>query len=182
MNTKQKILNTAEYLFYTQGYNNTGINQIISEAGVARACLYHHFGSKVDLCKQVLDKQNENLLKNLGVVLKSAKNSIQFVEKLFEFVMRFVESPDFQGCWCLNIIGDIPSNEQVLKKHILDSKNDFISFLSSHLVAIDKNISNDQVLQLYLCYESAISESLVLQSTWPVVQGKKMATRIIGND
>ncbi|MFT6754704.1 MAG: AcrR family transcriptional regulator, partial [Urechidicola sp.] len=46
---KERIIATASDLFYNQGYNQTGINQIISEAGVAKASLYQHFRSKEDI-------------------------------------------------------------------------------------------------------------------------------------
>lgn len=32
---KERILETASRLFYQQGFNSTGINQIIAEAGIA---------------------------------------------------------------------------------------------------------------------------------------------------
>lgn len=34
---RERILDTAAILFHQQGYNSTGINQIISEAKVAKA-------------------------------------------------------------------------------------------------------------------------------------------------
>ena len=47
---RERILDTATILFHQQGYNSTGINQIISEAKVAKASFYQHFKSKDDLC------------------------------------------------------------------------------------------------------------------------------------
>ena len=54
MDTRKKIVDTAARLFYEQGYNSTGINQIIAEAGIAKASLYAHFSSKEDLLKEYL--------------------------------------------------------------------------------------------------------------------------------
>ncbi|MBS1604733.1 MAG: helix-turn-helix transcriptional regulator, partial [Bacteroidetes bacterium] len=44
-----KIMDAANKLFYRDGYNITGINQLIDEAGVAKGSLYQHFDSKADL-------------------------------------------------------------------------------------------------------------------------------------
>ena len=59
---KNHIVETASNLFYANGYNLTGINQIISEAGIAKATLYNHFKSKEDICVSYLQyKYNAKL-------------------------------------------------------------------------------------------------------------------------
>jgi AcrR family transcriptional regulator len=50
-NARALILKTALDLIYRQGLNNTGISQIIEEAGVARASFYNNFKSKDDMVR-----------------------------------------------------------------------------------------------------------------------------------
>jgi AcrR family transcriptional regulator len=50
------IVRTASRLFYRQGYSNTGINQIIEEAGVAKSTLYQQFRSKEDILLVYLEE------------------------------------------------------------------------------------------------------------------------------
>ena len=57
---KERILETAYKLFYAQGYNVTGINQILEESGVAKASLYQHFGSKEDLGIEYIKQVRED--------------------------------------------------------------------------------------------------------------------------
>ena len=48
---RERLLDTASKLFHNQGYNNTGINQIISESKVSKSqllCLF--LKSKEGLC------------------------------------------------------------------------------------------------------------------------------------
>src|SRR5262249_33318744 len=49
IDTKTKILDTAERLFADQGYDATSLRQIIAEAGVNVAAIHYHFGSKEEL-------------------------------------------------------------------------------------------------------------------------------------
>ncbi|QVY61798.1 TetR/AcrR family transcriptional regulator [Cytobacillus gottheilii] len=42
-NTKDIILQTATRLFQRQGYNGTGLNQIIEESGAPKGSIYYHF-------------------------------------------------------------------------------------------------------------------------------------------
>ena len=54
IDTKQKILDTAERLIGDQGYAATSLRNIIGEAGVNLAAVHYHFGSKEDLLDQVI--------------------------------------------------------------------------------------------------------------------------------
>ncbi len=54
MDTKQKILDTAEQLIATNGFAATSLRQIISGAGVNLAAVHYHFGSKQNLLDQLI--------------------------------------------------------------------------------------------------------------------------------
>ena len=54
--TKQKILNTAEQLFAELGFNDTSLRHITGAAGVNLAAVNYHFGSKKDLIKAVVNR------------------------------------------------------------------------------------------------------------------------------
>ncbi len=43
---RERLLEAATILFHRQGYNNTGVNQIITESKVSKASFYDHFKSK----------------------------------------------------------------------------------------------------------------------------------------
>ena len=61
---KKEILDTAEQLFASNGFDNTSTNDIINAVGIARGTLYHHFTSKEDILDSVIDRINEELMKN----------------------------------------------------------------------------------------------------------------------
>src|SRR2546428_9064813 len=54
-NTKERILSTTAELFRRQGFNGTGLKQIVAEANAPFGSLYHHFpGGKVELGAEVI--------------------------------------------------------------------------------------------------------------------------------
>lgn len=57
LDTKQKILDTAERLFGEQGYGATSLRQVIVEAEVNVAAVHYHFGSKEDLLDAVVSRK-----------------------------------------------------------------------------------------------------------------------------
>src|ERR1700756_2978862 len=59
---RQRILETADRLFYQDGIRAVGIDRIIAEADVAKMSLYKHFPSKDDLILAVLKHREETAL------------------------------------------------------------------------------------------------------------------------
>ena len=66
---RDRILQTAMKLFYSQGMKSTGINQIIEESNAAKASFYHHFPSKRDLIKECVISY-DNIIKNIIIMMK----------------------------------------------------------------------------------------------------------------
>ena len=56
----ERIIEAASRLFFRQGYCSTGINQIISESGVAKASFYTHFPSKEALAMAWLTVEKQD--------------------------------------------------------------------------------------------------------------------------
>ncbi|MGZ6734595.1 MAG: TetR/AcrR family transcriptional regulator [Nocardioides sp.] len=55
---RERILATADRLFYDEGVQAVGIQRIIAEAGVTRVTLYRHFPSKDDLVAAYLQRRS----------------------------------------------------------------------------------------------------------------------------
>ena len=52
---KQELLQIAYRMFITRGYENTSVDEIIEEAGIAKGTYYYHFPSKEQTLEQVID-------------------------------------------------------------------------------------------------------------------------------
>lgn len=59
IDTKERILDTAERYFAENGYAATSLRSIIAEAGVNLAAVHYHFGSKEELLKAVILRRAE---------------------------------------------------------------------------------------------------------------------------
>ncbi len=55
--TKQKILDAAQYLFARKGFQGTSLRAITGKAGVNLAAVNYHFGTKEALLKAVLERR-----------------------------------------------------------------------------------------------------------------------------
>ena len=160
---RTSIIETASTLFYKNGYNRTGINEIIKEAGVAKATLYSHFASKDDICVAYLQYMNRNLLQEIEAKTKMYPKGRERVLGLFEFLVNFFNSESFNGCWCIKTVAEISEESDKILEEIHVQKQALLKFINE---LVDKNIEfkdpqEVKILagQLYVLYEGALSES-----------------------
>lgn len=59
--TRQALLDAARELFGAQGYAETSLEQIVAAASVTKGALYHHFGGKEQLFREVFRSVKQEL-------------------------------------------------------------------------------------------------------------------------
>lgn len=73
--TKERILNEAEALIFGHGLSGTSIDMIIERAGVTKGAFFHHFKSKGELARALVERASAN-----DIVLM--ESSLERAEKL----------------------------------------------------------------------------------------------------
>ena len=51
---RNEILDAAQHLFYSKGYDEPSIQEIIDAVGIAKGTFYHHFESKQELLDHLI--------------------------------------------------------------------------------------------------------------------------------
>ena len=105
---RARLLETAVRLFREQGYNATGINQLIAESGIAKASFYHHFPAKEDLFIAVLEHLHEAWLSELEGALAIQPTPSEKIRELFRLQRRQACGPKATGCAFQNAAGEFP--------------------------------------------------------------------------
>jgi len=181
---KHTIVETASNLFYKNGYNLTGINEIIKEAGIAKATLYNHFKSKEEICLAYLQYKNTAFLKEIEEFALKAPNGKGQLLALFDFLKLFFNGKCFNGCWCIRTVAEIPMENEVIRTEIQRQKNDFISLIEklveTNIQLTSKEESKHIAKQVYVLYEGAVAESHLHQDAWPIVSAKEICEKLLG--
>jgi AcrR family transcriptional regulator len=62
---KAEIMDAAECLFETKGYEETSINDILQKIGIAKGTFYYYFKSKDEIMNAVIDRNIERQIQSL---------------------------------------------------------------------------------------------------------------------
>lgn len=95
--SKEHLIECAARLFLQKGYNATGINDILSSAGLSKGSFYFYFASKKDLAVDVAEYYNKIKIDEIS---KAAKGRTweEFIEKVVgDIIERAKEKKSF-GC------------------------------------------------------------------------------------
>jgi AcrR family transcriptional regulator len=173
MQPRERILETAFTLFHKQGYNSTGINQIIADSKVAKASFYQHFKSKEDLCVEFLNKRHGFWFDKLTKFTSKNRTDKTKVLASFDFLIFMNKTENFRGCSFLNLLSEIPADNTKILKVIQNHKNDLREYFRQNLA--DKQLAD----HIYLLFESAIIESQLSKNQWAVNKSKTIVNALI---
>jgi AcrR family transcriptional regulator len=173
---KEHIIQTAARLFHEQGYNLTGINQVIEEAGVAKASLYYHFPSKEDLCVAYLQRRNDNWFNGLHAYLEGVENAREQIIRTFEFRAIHMKRNSFGGCSHIKIVSELPQRGDKIDRKVIENKErqrKFFLDLTRQLPAVDKKAAINLAGKIFLLFDGATVQCQVYRDTAPVKTAKK---------
>ena len=95
---KERILNTASNLFYLQGFESTGINQIIQESNTFKKSFYTYFVDKNALGLEYLSLQENDMIELIQKMIKKYSTYDQFVKAWVKFHSKKMTSQKYRGC------------------------------------------------------------------------------------
>ncbi|MGN7720077.1 TetR/AcrR family transcriptional regulator [Chitinophaga sp. 22620] len=162
-----RILETASRLFYNQGYNLTGINQIIEEASIAKASLYSHYSSKTEILLAYLDSWAEDFGQRLESHLRTIKGPKNKLFGLFEFHIEMYRHSNYTGCPLLKIKAEVPRTETAVWERIERNKKNLRQVIKKLVQEIDhKSGLSDQALAnlVYYLLEGATVSATIASS------------------
>jgi len=177
---KQRILDAASDLFYRQGYLATGINQVIEQAGVAKASFYQHFPSKEDLCVAYLRERHHFWMQRFKSTLKEQPDPYKKIVKIFSVLETWLPECKYRGCAFVNIASEIPDQKNEIRKVVIEHKQELKKLFKSIIQDLKKSSEKYSKISvplltdaLYLLFEGAVTSSQSFNSVWPVDSARK---------
>jgi AcrR family transcriptional regulator len=114
---RRRIVESAYALFAKRGIQAVGIDEVIGQAGVAKATLYRHFASKDDLVLAFLEQREQRWTH--GFVEAEARRRGETPREqllaIFDVFDEWFHRDDFEACSFINVLlelgGEHPAGE-----------------------------------------------------------------------
>jgi AcrR family transcriptional regulator len=130
------------------------VNQILKEAGAAKASFYQHFPSKEDLCVEYLEKRHLISHSRQKNRLNEGDTPYESICRLFDIISDLSQKSDYNGCHFLNISAEIHESDSRIREVVARHKSKLISIIEERLA--DYADSRFLAESVYLLYEGAI--------------------------
>jgi AcrR family transcriptional regulator len=182
--TTDRILDSAEELFFTDGIAVTGVDRVADSAGVAIATLYKHVGSKDGLLEAVLARRLRTWTEHWDAAIAAAESPTGRLLAIFDAVTSFRASAGAtQWCCFLATASERPSRSDTQPDAVRDLIEQETRLVTErlHQLAVDADLDDPSTVasRLVLIYNGALSSLLRSAPADPLTHAHQLAEMLI---
>jgi AcrR family transcriptional regulator len=152
---KNKILETANELFYGDGIRTVGVDRLISESAVTKATFYKHYGSKDRLIVQYVRYRDKSARDRVHSVIEGAPQAERALRGLIAQVVDEISHPDFRGCAFLNAASEYPDPAHPVRLVVSEHRDWYTDILTNLLGDMGHPMPGDAADELMLACDGA---------------------------
>ena len=113
---RETALGKAMDLFWSQGYESTGMQALTEHMGISRQSLYNTFGDKHSLLKEAIGHYNRQLCTKWSEILLATGSPLKNMDRFFEVMESYTQTKDFRGCLMANTALEMGNRDPVIQK------------------------------------------------------------------
>ncbi|MBI5264852.1 MAG: TetR/AcrR family transcriptional regulator [Bradyrhizobium sp.] len=176
---KERILETADRLFYLQGIRAIGVDTIAAEIGISKRTLYNHFPSKDALITAYLERRF--VRPPPSEPRPSARTAVEQILATFDSLERRFASRDFRGCPFVNAVAELGEEDRAVKRIAKAFKESRRLWFRDRLTALGVTDADALATQLVLLVDGSIAQDLVRDDPAMARAAKEAATVLLRN-
>jgi len=97
--TKQRLLDAGLAMLLQHGYNDLGIQALLTTTATPKGSFYHHFKDKEDFALQVIDQYVRQVHAGLDACLGDGRRRpLERVRRFFELTQQSYREQGYMGC------------------------------------------------------------------------------------
>ena len=171
---KERILETADRLFYLQGIRAVGVDTVAAEIGISKRTLYNHFPSKNALISAYLERR-------FRPVPASDKPPAEQILRTFDRLERGFADKGFRGCPFVNAVAEMGAEDHAVRKIAIAFKDSRRAWFRELLLQLDVAHPDELATQLQLLVDGAIATDLVRSDPSVARAAKDVARMLLRN-
>jgi AcrR family transcriptional regulator len=171
---KDRILETADRLFYLQGIRAIGVDTIAAEIGISKRTLYNHFPSKDALISAYLERR-------FVTPRASEKPPAEQILATFDSLERRFASKDFRGCPFVNAVAEMGPEHRSVRKIAIAFKESRRVWFRDLLLQLGVADAEALATQLALLVDGSIALDLVRNDPAMARAAKDVAKVLLKN-
>ena len=132
--TKQHLLNAGLPLLLEHGYNDLGIQALLTATGTTKGSFYHHFRDKQDFALQVIDQYLQEVHAGLDACLgDTGRLPLARVRRFFEMTQRHYRTAGYMGCLLGGLGQELSGVSEVFRRRIEGCFSEFAERMAACL-------------------------------------------------
>jgi AcrR family transcriptional regulator len=162
---RQRLLETATRIFYTQGIHAVGVERIISEAKVTRATFYRHFPGKEDLVLAYLREVHRMDRGGIDAARAANPAPADALLAIAGSIAQGIRSPGFRGCAFLNAAAEYPAGDHPVHQQIIAHPAWFLDTLHALLTQVTEERSEPAARHYVMLRDGAMAAGCLFDPT-----------------
>ncbi|MFD5096598.1 TetR/AcrR family transcriptional regulator [Amycolatopsis thailandensis] len=173
---RELLLDAAEKLFYENGIQAVGMDQVRAASGLSLKRIYRFFEAKEDLVVAMLRRRDGRWRGNLADRVERVTDPRERVLAIFDWLADWFAEPGFRGCAWINAHGEFgPSSEAVLAE-VRAHKRAFHEQVDAWVRATGLRVTEP----VYLLAEGAIVTAGISGDPAPAHQARDAVAALLG--
>mgnify|MGYP005817914763 CR=1 FL=1 len=117
--TKQRLLDAGLPMLLRHGYNDVGIQTLLTATGTAKGSFYHHFKDKEDFALQVVDQYMQAVHAGLDACLgDEGRPPLERVREFFRLIGENYREEGYMGCLLGGLGQELSGVSEVFRRKI----------------------------------------------------------------
>jgi AcrR family transcriptional regulator len=177
---KQRLLEAADDLFYSEGIHTVGIDRVIAHAGVAKGSLYYSFTGKDELVHDYLTHRHGRWAERVTAGIEAHTDPRARILAVYDVLGTLFAQPDYRGCAFMNATAEAAPDS--VEAHAATTFRAWVRNLFLDLATdVDARDPRQLAETLVLLYDGAVATAQMDKAPEAARTARRTAELILDN-
>jgi AcrR family transcriptional regulator len=175
--TREHLLDTAERLFYANGIQAVGMDELRQDSGVPLKRIYQLYSGKADIIVAFLHRRDVRWRHALSAHVDQVQDPRERVLAVFDWLHQWFSEPDFRGCAWINAYGELGGTNPAVVDEVRRHKDAFRRYVTR--LTLDAGGSRPTATAICLLAEGAMVTAGIQSSPKAAKDARRAAEALL---